>query len=177
MPGGWANRDTVSHFCDYAQAVLDGLGDAVPQWATINEPFCSAMIGHLEGRHAPGIVDLGSALAASHHLLLAHGQAVGIVRRSAPGARVGITHLLSDISAASESEADEAAARRLDGYENRWFLDPVLRGTYPGGHARLVRAAGADRLHPRRRPAGDRGADRFPGRQLLRDQDRGRRPG
>jgi beta-glucosidase len=129
--GGWASRDTVSYFCDYAEAVLDHLGDAVSLWATINEAFCSGMIGHLEGRHAPGISDLRSALAASHHLLLAHGQAVGIVRRRAPGARVGITHLLSDISAASESEADQAAARRLDGYENRWFLDPVLRGTYP----------------------------------------------
>jgi beta-glucosidase len=129
--GGWANRDTVSYFCDYAQAVLDCLGDAVPCWATVNEPFCSAMIGHLEGRHAPGITDLGSALASAHHLLLAHGQAVGIVRRRAPGARVGIAHLLSDISAASDSDADQAAARRLDGFENRWFLDPVLRGTYP----------------------------------------------
>ena len=39
--------------------------------------------------------------------------------------------MLSDITAASDSEADRAAARRLDGYENRWFLDPVLRGTYP----------------------------------------------
>jgi beta-glucosidase len=129
--GGWVNRDTVAHFCEYAQVVLDALGDSVPRWATINEAFCSAMIGHLEGRHAPGITDLSSALAAAHHLLLAHGQTVGIARASAPGAQVGITHLLSDISPASESEADQAAARRLDGCENRWFLDPVLRGTYP----------------------------------------------
>jgi beta-glucosidase len=129
--GGWAARDTVSHFCDYAQLVLDALGDVVPMWATMNEPFCSAMIGHLQGRHAPGITDLGAALASAHHLLLAHGQAVNIVRRSAPGARVGITQLLSDITAASQAEADQAAARRLDGYENRWFVDPVLRGSYP----------------------------------------------
>ncbi len=129
--GGWVNRDTVSYFCDYAGAVLDRLGDAVPLWVTVNEPFCSAMVGHLEGRHAPGVTDLASALASAHHLLLAHGQAVDIVRRSAPGARVGITHLLSDISPASGSEADRAAARRLDGYENRWFLDPVCSGEYP----------------------------------------------
>jgi beta-glucosidase len=111
--------------------VLDALGDAVPIWGTVNEPFCSAMVGHLEGRHAPGITDLSSALAAAHHLLLAHGQAVDIVRQSAPGARVGIPHLFSDIRPASESEADRAAARRLDGYENRLFLDPVVLGTYP----------------------------------------------
>ena len=129
--GGWASRDTVYRFCDYAEVVLDCLGDAVPMWATVNEPFCSAMVGHLEGRHAPGVTDLSSALASAHHLLVAHGRAVSIIRRSAPRARVGITQLLSDISAASEADADLAAARRLDGYENRWFLDPVLRGSYP----------------------------------------------
>jgi beta-glucosidase len=129
--GGWVARDTVSYFCDYAQVVLDSLGDAVPLWGTINEPFCSAMVGHLQGRHAPGAADLTSALTSAHHMLLAHGHAVDIVRRSAPGAQVGITQLLSDISAASESDADRAAAQRLDGCENRWFLDPVLRGSYP----------------------------------------------
>jgi beta-glucosidase len=129
--GGWASRDTVDRFCDYVQLVVDGLGDTVGTWVTINEPFCAGMIGHLEGRHAPGVVDLASALAASHHLLLAHGRAVDIVRRGAPGARVGITQLLSDITPASDSEADRAAARRLDGYENRWFVETVLRGAYP----------------------------------------------
>ena len=129
--GGWVNRDTVAHFCDYIQLVLDSLGDVVPVWVTMNEPFCSGMIGHLQGRHAPGIADLHSALAASHHLLLAHGLAMGMIRDRAPQARAGITHLLSDIHAASASEADQAAARRLDGHENRWFLEPVLRGTYP----------------------------------------------
>jgi beta-glucosidase len=129
--GGWANRDTVSRFCDYAQVVLDSLGDLVSRWVTVNEPFCSAMIGHLEGRHAPGLRDMHAALAAGHHLLLAHGQAVQIVRASAPGAEVGISHLFSDLRPASPSADDEAATRRLDGYENRWFLDPVSSGSYP----------------------------------------------
>jgi beta-glucosidase len=129
--GGWASRDTVERFCEYVRHVTDGLGDTVGTWVTINEPFCAGMIGHLEGRHAPGLADLGTALAASHHLLLAHGRAVEIVRSGAPGARVGITQLLSDITPASDAEADQAAARRRDGYENRWFVDTVLRGAYP----------------------------------------------
>jgi beta-glucosidase len=129
--GGWASRDTVERFCEYVRHVTDGLGDTVGTWVTINEPFCAGMIAHLEGRHAPGLVDLGAALAASHHLLLAHGRAVDIVRAGSPGARVGITQLLSDITPASDSEADQAAARRRDGYENRWFVDTVLRGAYP----------------------------------------------
>ena len=126
--GGWASRDTVSRFCDYAQVVLDTLGDAVGQWVTINEAFCAGMIGYLQGRHAPGIRDLHTALAATHHLLLAHGLAVPIVRDRVPGAQVGLAHLFSDISPASGSAEDQAAARRLDGHENRWFLDPVCAG-------------------------------------------------
>jgi beta-glucosidase len=129
--GGWVSRDTVGYFCDYVQAVLDCLGDGVPLWVTVNEPFCSGMVGHLQGRHAPGIADLTSALTSTHHLLLAHGQAAGIVRRAAPGARVGLAHIVSDLTPASDCDADRAAARRLDGHENRWFLDPVLRGSYP----------------------------------------------
>jgi beta-glucosidase len=130
--GGWASRDTVGRFAGYASAVLDAIGPQVPFWVTVNEPFCAGMIGHLQGRHAPGIVDLHAALAASHHLLLAHGQAVALVRAKAPGSAVGSSVLLSDISPADHaSPADQAAARRLDGYENRWFLDPVFRACYP----------------------------------------------
>ena len=29
------------------------------------------------------------------------------------------------------TDADAAAAERMDAHQNRWFLDPVLRGTYP----------------------------------------------
>ncbi len=129
--GGWVNRDTTARFADYAASVLEALGDAVPFWIPVNEPFCAGMIGHLQGRHAPGVVDLYSALAASHHLMLAHGEAVRLVRELAPGAQVGGSTLLSDISPASDSEADVAAAARLDGHENRWFLDPMFRASYP----------------------------------------------
>src|SRR6202012_710622 len=31
----------------------------------------------------------------------------------------------------SDSPEDEAAAWQVDGEGNRWFLDPIFRGTYP----------------------------------------------
>jgi beta-glucosidase len=169
--GGWASRDTVPRFCDYAQVVLDNLGDLVSRWVTVNEPFCSAMIGHLEGRHAPGLRDLHAALAAGHHLLLAHGQAVQIVRASAPHAKVGISHLFSDLRPASPSAADEAATRRLDGYENRWFLDPVTTGSYPKDMVDWYqRQVPIDFIR-------DGDMHGLPGGQLLRDQGRDLRSG
>jgi beta-glucosidase len=129
--GGWTSRDTVGRFCDFVTVVLGALGSIIPLWVTVNEPFCAGMIGHLQGRHAPGRTDLHAALAASHHLMLAHGEAVALIRDLAPDGQVGNSVLLSDISPVSGSAADLAAARRLDGYENRWFLDPMLRASYP----------------------------------------------
>jgi beta-glucosidase len=107
------------------------LGDRVKHWITLNEPFVSAFVGYLEGRHAPGHSDLDEALAAAHHLLLAHGWAVPVIRRNSPGSQVGITLNLSGQTPASPSAADRAAAWQQDGVINRWFLDPLSARGYP----------------------------------------------
>ena len=122
--GGWANRDTADHFADYARVVHQRLGDRVAHWLTLNEPYCSAFVGHLEGRHAPGIRDEATAVAALHHLLLA-------LRADGVTGQVGITCNLTSVLPASSSQDDLTAARRLDLYENRMFLDPLFRGAYP----------------------------------------------
>ena len=129
--GGWTNRDTARHFADYSTRVVERLGDRVTDWATVNEPMCAAWIGHLEGRHAPGIADVKAAVPASYHLLLGHGLAAQAVRAAAPGARVGITHLLNPVEPAGDSAADAAAAARFDGHTNRWWLDPVFGRGFP----------------------------------------------
>ena len=126
--GGWRNRETSGRFADFAALVADEL-DGVGAWVTLNEPWCSAFVGHLEGRHAPGVTDLTAALQAAHHLLLGHGLAVDALRSARPGAQVGITLNLSDVHAASVDDA--AAAARIDGNENRWFLDPLFKCSYP----------------------------------------------
>ena len=128
--GGWVARDTAERFAEYAALMADALGDVVPQWITHNEPWVVAFLGHAEGTKAPGIHDWPTALRVSHHLLLSHGLAVDALR--AHGAtQVGLTLNLAPARPASPSEEDRAAALRQDGYMNRWFLDPVLRGRYP----------------------------------------------
>src|SRR5207249_1137090 len=81
--------------------------------------------------HAPGRRDPGLAVAASHTLLLAHGYAVERLRAASPGARIGIVLNPSLVEPASSDEADRAAARRVDGNHNRWFLDPLYGRGYP----------------------------------------------
>ncbi|WP_225826035.1 GH1 family beta-glucosidase [Streptomyces naphthomycinicus] len=129
--GGWPERETAFAFAEYASAVAARLGDRVKLWATLNEPSCSAWIGHLEGKMAPGWTDLGAAVRASSHLLLGHGLATQAIRAAAPGAQVGIVNNLSTVYPATDRPEDLAAARRHDGHVNRWWLDPVHGRGFP----------------------------------------------
>ena len=150
--GGWAHRDTVDHFVRFADAVTRRLGDRVKHVITHNEPWCVAMLGHMNGEHAPGHADWPEALRVVHHVLLSHGRAVPVIRANAPDARVGITLNLVPGYAASPSAADADAARHFDGFFNRWYLDPLHGRGYPSDmvadYGRLGRLpSGLDFVH------------------------------
>lgn len=130
--GGWAVRDTVHRFVDFALTMHDALGDRVAVWTTLNEPWCSAFLGYGNGQHAPGRSDFRAAMAAVHHLLLAHGTAAGELRRRDADATVAISLNLDVADPADPTDPrDVAAAARIDGQWNRLFLDPLFRGEYP----------------------------------------------
>ncbi len=129
--GGWPARPSAEAFVEYADAVSRRLGDRVKNWITLNEPWCSSILSYFLGEHAPGHRDLGEGVAAAHHLLLAHGWAMPVIRRNSPGCRAGITLNLSPQTPASPSEADALAARLADAAFNRWFLDPLSGRGYP----------------------------------------------
>ncbi|MEV0911728.1 GH1 family beta-glucosidase [Streptomyces hokutonensis] len=126
--GGWPVRDTAERLAEYAALAHEALGDRVTHWTTLNEPWCSAFLGYGTGRHAPGRREPAAAVRAAHHLLLGHGLASEALRDSA---RVGITLNLTHVTPLSADPADLDAARRIDGMQNRLFLDPLLRGSYP----------------------------------------------
>lgn len=130
--GGWTNRDVAHWYADYAELVSRRLGDRVQHWITHNEPWVAAFMGELFGGHAPGNSDLRRALLVSHHLLLSHGLALQPLRANAgAAAHLGITLNFHPTYPASDRAEDEAAARRQDGFMNRWFADPLVHGRYP----------------------------------------------
>ncbi len=130
--GGWPNPELVDRFADYAVAVVRHLGDRVHHWITFNEPWVFAFMGYFTGEHAPGLTDLAAALQAAHHALVAHGRATDAIRACGDAkTQVGIALNLSHIDPATDSQVDLEAARRYDGYLNRWFLDPLFHGRYP----------------------------------------------
>lgn len=147
--GGWAVRSTAERFADYALSVHDVLGDRVRAVSTLNEPWCSAFLGYVSGEHAPGRQDPAAGLAAAHHLLLAHGLAVGELRSRDPGLNFGITLNLTVVDPIDpDDDGDVEAARKIDGQFNRLFLDPLFRAEYPADVLADLAGSGlADVIH------------------------------
>ena len=130
--GGWTNRATAYAFAEYARVVARVLGDRIHLWTTLNEPWCSSFLGYASGVHAPGVTDPAAALAAVHHLNLAHGLAATAIREElGADTPVSITLNLHVTRAASYDPADVEAKRRIDTIANEVFLGPLLEGAYP----------------------------------------------
>ena len=130
--GGWLSRAIVEQFVHYADVVSRRLGDRVRYWATFNEPRIFITHGYMQGQDAPGLADEASGPQAAHHVLVAHGMATPVLRQNAgPDAQVGIVYALSPVEAAGDHPETLARQRVLDAYINRWFVEPVLLGSYP----------------------------------------------
>ena len=130
--GGWQNRDIVQRFRVYAEQCLERLGDRVKHWFTLNEPWCSAILGHQTGEHAPGLqLPLKDILNVVHNHLLTHGAAVKAVREYSDELKVGpvlnpwipmpLTHNEDDILAADTAWTEHVG----------WWFEPLYKGEYP----------------------------------------------
>ncbi len=132
LPNGWLNRDTAYAFAEYSEVVAKRLGDRVSDWITLNEPWCIAYLGYGIGIHAPGVQDRQAAINAAHHGMLAHGLAVQRLRATcSPASQIGITLNFTPVYPADDSAETQRDLERADNFVTRWFLDPILRGSYP----------------------------------------------
>lgn len=134
--GGWPARSTIDAFAEYASVVAGRLGDRVRHITTLNEPHVVSHMGYRSGLHAPGRTEPDAALAAAHHLLVAHGRAVQAIRAIAPDAEVGIVLNLEPRHPATSHMLDQEAAIVAHDQGNRWYLDPVAGRGYPEDGAR-----------------------------------------
>jgi beta-glucosidase len=129
--GGWGSRATVDAYLRYVEAVVARLGDRVVHWMTFNEPWCISILSHELGVHAPGLRDRKLALQVAHHLLVAHGLAVPLIRSRAPQAQVGIVLNFNPAYPVTASEADQTLTNLYHARFNLWFLDPLTGRGYP----------------------------------------------
>ncbi len=129
--GGWPNREIAKYFVDLADVTSRTLGDRVKNWITHNEPWCTAMLSHQVGLHAPGKKDWQQALSAAHTVLLSHGMAMDTLRTNVPDGEHGIAPNFEPAYPLTRTKEALDGARIWDGYYIRWFNDPLFGRQYP----------------------------------------------
>ena len=129
--GGWANREIVGHFTKYAETCIGALGDRVKHWMVFNEPWVFTFLGYAVGFHAPGVRDRPLGMRAMHNVNLAQASAVRAMRAAGTAEAIGTAFSMSASYPYSESAEDRAAAERHHGFNNDWFLRPLIKGEYP----------------------------------------------
>lgn len=146
--GGWIGDGTVAdEFAAYARLCFDRFGDRVKWWITLNEPWCSSVLGYSTGEHAPGKTDAADKdpYLAAHNLLRAHAKAARIYRDdfvAKQRGKLGIT-LNSEWSEPIDdsTEAQQGSKRDMD-FNLGWFAHPIYKGDYPS----VMRQVVGDRL-------------------------------
>jgi len=138
--GGWLSRDIVPRFADYAAEIARRFGDRLASIATLNEPWCVATLGYETAQFAPGHTSRAEASQVSHHLMLAHGEAIRAMRTHTQ-TRLGIVLNHTPAYPAEPRDEDRQAAQINDGLSVRWYMDPIFRGAYS---ADLIEHLGAD---------------------------------
>lgn len=129
--GGWLNRDTAYQFAHYANLITQALGNRVHSYATFNEPFCSAYLGYEIGVHAPGKASKEYGRKAAHHILLAHGLGMKVLRKNSPNTLNGIVLNFTPCYSVSNNSADVEATELADQYINQWYIKPIMDKQYP----------------------------------------------
>ena len=128
--GGWENPVVVDRLARLAERAAKALGDRVGIWWTINEPMVAPTACYLAGVHPPGVKDMGRALVAGKHVLLAHGKMYAALKSVLPsGVPVGVVHASPYFEAVDPAnEEQRAEAEQQDFFTNRYYLDGIATG-------------------------------------------------
>ncbi|XP_028787395.1 beta-glucosidase 24-like [Neltuma alba] len=151
--GGFLSPKIVKDFTDYAELCFREFGDRVKHWITLNEPSSYSVEGYANGVFPPGRCSsfLGLNCSAgdsstepylvTHHLILAHAEAVKLYRKKyqiSQKGQVGLSIALMWYVPISLSKADKDAASRANDFTSDWFMEPLNSGKYPGVMVRHV---------------------------------------
>src|SRR4029079_13934898 len=104
--GGFADRQVVGWFTDYAALIASKLGDRVKDWMTFNEPAVFAVVGHAEGVHAPGLRDWPTALRVADNEIRAHAGAAQAIRALVDGPKIGVAIDVNQVMPTRQTATD-----------------------------------------------------------------------
>ncbi len=129
--GGWANREIVDWFAEYARVCFENFGDRVPYWITLNEPTVFTFSGHLLGAVPPCIQSFEQGLYSAHHAMVAHGTVVRLFRKMGLKGKIGFAFDIVPKLPYTDAEEDKKAARLANATTQYFFYEGVTKGQYP----------------------------------------------
>ena len=131
--GGWANREIVEAFAEYAEVCFKAFGDRVKLWVTINEPkyyaYCSNIVGNYPPNHK---LDFDRYFKTLYHEALASAKAVAVYRKLHQDGRIGIVHDSSNVEVAPQTKDPQRIRMIADLFYNKLILDCAIKGELPG---------------------------------------------
>ena len=135
--GAWESQEVVNAFTEYARFMFDHYGDRVKKWITFNEPLVFAVWFYVLGLYGGG--NIISGYRATHKVNVAHAKAIEAYRDSDNSdGLIGTTLNLNSVYPKTDSSLDKEGVTLVDGFMNRWFLDPVFKGEYPSDTLALL---------------------------------------
>jgi beta-glucosidase len=129
--GGWANREIVKWFTDYARVCFENFGDRVKIWFTLNEPMVFTHKGYWLGIVPPNGKDCQLGLDATHNALLAHGETVKLFRSLNLDGKIGIALDMLPKFPATDNAEDVEIAEIFNSVTTSYFYDAIVKGEYP----------------------------------------------
>ncbi len=129
--GGWANRETIAAFVNYAEILFDNFGDRVKYWLTINEQNMMILhgeaIGIIEGKSDNIEKDL---YQSNHHMFVAQSKVFDLCHQKLAEAKIGPAPNIAVVYPASSKPEAVLAADNYSAIRNWLYLDASVFGRY-----------------------------------------------
>lgn len=126
---GWLDPEIPELFGRFTEKVVQGLGDQVDYWNTLNEPTVNALTGYVAGVSPPGLQDIQKAPFVLANFVKAHAKAYRIIQRYQPQALVGFAHHMRVFDPyRSWHPLDQLAAYWIDDFWNHQFIRAMETG-------------------------------------------------
>jgi beta-glucosidase len=145
--GDFDSNLVVDYFRRYVAKVVSALGDLVPKWVTINEPFIYLLLRYLDDAFpAPRERGWSAGMRAMRHMLQCHAAAYQTIKESYPAAEVGVAKHYRPVEPRPEGTfVDRWWARRLDAFFNEHWMNSMVDGRlrWPVGRGKVADLAGS----------------------------------
>lgn len=136
--GGWESKHVVELFVKFAATAFRLFGDRVKYWTTFNEPMVIPEAGYLCGFHYPKMVNKGKeAVQVIYNINLASAKCIKVFHEMCDGKIGNILNLTPAYPRSNEKE-DLQAAKIVDAFYNRSFLDPAVNGVFPEDLVQII---------------------------------------